>query len=100
MSRERARQARQVGILTAIPFILLAGPLAGYLAGSWLDRRFGTAPLILIVLILLGFVGAARETYRLIQLASREDVGGEKPGQQRDKRGSGVPGKNRPRERP
>lgn len=81
MSRERARLARQVGILTAIPFILLAGPLIGYLAGSWLDRRFSTAPLFLIILIIVGFAGAARETYKLIQLASREDDGGEGSGQ-------------------
>src|SRR6185295_15646678 len=72
MSKERARLARQVGVLTALPFVMLAGPLGGYLAGTWLDRRFGTGNLLLIILILLGTAGAGRETYKLIQLASRE----------------------------
>jgi cyanate permease len=72
ISKERARLARQVGVLTALPFVMLAGPLAGYLAGSWLDRRFGTGNLLMIILIILGTVGAGRETFKLIQLASRE----------------------------
>jgi len=72
MSKERARLARQVGVLTALPFVMLAGPLAGYLLGSWLDRRFGTGNLLMIILILLGTAGAGRETFKLIQLASRE----------------------------
>jgi len=72
-SKQRARQARQVGILTAIPFVLLSGAGIGYLIGSWLDRRFGTDPALVIVFLLLGFVAGGRETYRLIQLASKED---------------------------
>ena len=73
LSKEQARLARQIGLLTAIPSILLAGPAVGFLAGSWLDRRFGTAPIFLIILIIIGFVAAGRETYKLIQRASRED---------------------------
>lgn len=73
LSKEQARLARQVGLLTAIPFVLLAGPALGYLLGSWLDRRFGTAPVFLIIMIILGFVAAGRETYQLIRRASRED---------------------------
>jgi F0F1-type ATP synthase assembly protein I len=73
LSREKARLARQVGTLTAIPFILVAGPAVGYLIGSWIDGRLGSEPIFLIVFLVLGFVAAGRETYRLIQLASRED---------------------------
>jgi F0F1-type ATP synthase assembly protein I len=73
LPEEKARLARQVGVLTAIPFVLLSGPAIGYLLGSWLDRRLGTDPVLLIVCILLGFVASGRETYRLIQMASRDD---------------------------
>jgi F0F1-type ATP synthase assembly protein I len=73
ISKEKARLARQVGILTAIPFVLLSGPAIGYLFGSWLDRRLGSDPAFLIVFLLLGFVASGRETYRFIRLASRED---------------------------
>ena len=75
LSKEKAKLARQVGVLTAIPFVLLTGPAIGYLVGSWLDRKFGTEPTLLIVFLLLGFVASGRETYRLIRLASREDEG-------------------------
>ena len=74
-SKEKSKLARQVGILTAIPFVLLTGPALGYLLGDWLDERLGTAPALLILCLLLGFAASGRETYRLIRLASREDEG-------------------------
>jgi F0F1-type ATP synthase assembly protein I len=73
LSKEKAKLARQVGVLTAIPFVLLTGPAIGYLLGSWLDGRFKTEPTLLIICLLLGFVASGREVYRLIRLASRED---------------------------
>ena len=72
-SKEKARLARQIGLLTTIPFVLLSGPAVGYFIGSWLDGRFGTEPILLIVMLLLGFGAAGRETYRLILRASHED---------------------------
>ena len=36
---------RQVGLLTAVPFILAVAPLIGYFFGSYLDRKLGTSPL-------------------------------------------------------
>lgn len=93
MSKERARLARQVGVLTALPFVMLAGPLAGYLAGTWLDRRYGTGNLLLIILILLGTAAAGRETYKLIQLASREtgDDAGSRDADEKRERGVSDP---------
>jgi F0F1-type ATP synthase assembly protein I len=95
MSKEQARLARQVGLLTAIPFILLAGPVLGFLVGSWLDRKLGTEPILLIVLLLVGLAASGRETYKLIQMASREDVDSDDG----TGRGDGVPPKDRPRQR-
>lgn len=67
---------RQIGILTAIPFVMLAGPVVGYLLGNWLDGMLGTEPYLMIILIILGFVSSGREIYRLIKLATddRKDV--------------------------
>jgi len=98
MTKEQARLARQVGLLTAIPFILLAGPVLGYLVGSWLDRKLGTEPILLIVLLLVGLAASGRETYGLIQLASREDDG-HHGGDGGQGRGDGVPPEGRPRQR-
>jgi len=65
-------RARQVGMLTTIPFILLLGPLIGYFAGSWIDRKWDLAPYGTIVLIVLGFAAAVRETVRLLRQTLRQ----------------------------
>lgn len=66
------RWLRPIGLLTAIPFVLLFGPLIGYFIGDWLDKRFGTEPWLMTIFIVLGFVAAGREVWGLIRRASRE----------------------------
>lgn len=51
-----------VGIQYAATILILT------LAGIWVDKRAGTAPLFLLVFLLLGFVGA---TWSLIQQVLR-----------------------------
>jgi F0F1-type ATP synthase assembly protein I len=57
-----------VGVQYALTILVLT------LAGIWLDERFETAPLFLIILLLVGFVGA---TWSLVRQVLSED---EKPG--------------------
>ena len=64
---------RQIGILTALPFIMVAGPLVGYFIGGWLDRKLGTSPYLMILLIVMGIVSSGREVVKLIKMAT--DVG-------------------------
>lgn len=47
----------QVGLLMAIPIFLCV------FGGIWLDERFGTSPLFLIIFILLGVLSAFRNMY-------------------------------------
>jgi len=68
---------RQVGLLTAVPFVLAVAPLIGYFFGAFLDRKLGTSPVFMIVLIVLGFIAGARQVYRLVRLASRDAEEGE-----------------------
>jgi F0F1-type ATP synthase assembly protein I len=63
---------RQVGLLTAVPFVLAVAPLIGFFAGRFLDQKLGTDPWLMIILIVLGFVAGARQVYRLVRLASTE----------------------------
>jgi F0F1-type ATP synthase assembly protein I len=72
MSKERDRLAamKQIGLLTAIPAILVLGPLIGLWAGRYLDRLWGTDPIMMIVFIVLGFVASGRETWKLIKQAT------------------------------
>jgi len=38
--------------------------------GHWLDGQLGTAPYLMLVLILMGFVSSGREVYRLIKMVT------------------------------
>jgi ATP synthase protein I len=64
---------KQIGLLTSLPFIMVAGPLVGYFIGEWLDRRLDTSPYLTVVLIIMGLISSGRETYKLIKMAT--DVG-------------------------
>ncbi len=88
-SREQRSRARQIGILTAIPAVLLAGPLIGGFLGTLLDRWLGTRPWLLLACLALGFVAAFREVFSLIQLAGRADAPPAPPGEGRDRRPDG-----------
>jgi F0F1-type ATP synthase assembly protein I len=72
---DRKRVERQylrfagVGVQYALTILLLT------LAGIWLDDKFGTAPLFLVVLLLLAFVGA---TYSLVHQVLGPDKRGPK----------------------
>jgi len=70
---KRDKSFAQMGLLTAVPAILMVAPLVGYFAGSWADRRFGTEPFLLILGLVLGFSAAGREIYRLVKKAQALD---------------------------
>jgi len=64
---------RQVGLLSAIPFILALSPIVGYFLGKYLDKKFHTEPWLTFVMLGLGFVAGVRETIKIVQLSQRED---------------------------
>jgi len=57
------------GLLSLIPFVLVAGPLMGYVAFDYLHKRFGVPPYVSYLLITVGFVASVRETIRIIKIA-------------------------------
>ena len=60
-------QLKQLGVLTTVPIILLVGPVVGYLAGAWLDRKFQIYPWLTISAVSLGFLASGREVVRLLR---------------------------------
>ncbi len=64
---------KQAGLLTAIPFVLLTGPVMGYYLGAALDRRWPFAPWGTGVGIALGLVASARVTIQMIRQAQDLD---------------------------
>ena len=64
---ERHSRFAQVGLLTAIPIVLLVGPALGYYLGTALDRRWPTAPWGMVVGIVFGMVASARVVIQMIE---------------------------------
>lgn len=67
-------QLKQLGVLTTIPIILLAGPAVGYFMGGWIDRKFQIHPWFTVALTALGFVASSREVFRLLKQISKDDA--------------------------
>ncbi len=64
--REKFKQVRIYGLLSAIPGFLVVPPVVCALAGMWLDKRFGTAPWLLLVFLILGFGSGVRLIMRTL----------------------------------
>ena len=62
-------------MLLAIPTLLIVSPLVGFFLGSFIDRRFDTAPWFTLVGLVLGFAAGAREVARIYRrdLADEEE---------------------------
>lgn len=69
MARQFSALVHQVGLLTAIPGVLLVGPALGYFLGAAVDRHWAISPWGMGVGIVLGLVASGRVTVQLIQQA-------------------------------
>ena len=63
------KRVKIAGLLSFLPFILVAGPMAGYMLGDYLEKRFNLGSYVSAIFITLGFIGSARETIRIVKLA-------------------------------
>jgi len=66
-------QVKQLGVLTTIPIILLAGPAIGFFFGGWLDQKARLYPWFTISFLFLGFVASGREIARLLKQVLKDD---------------------------
>ena len=57
-----------LGLALTLPMVLLSGPLAGYLISRWLIVKWGWAPGVTTLLVLLGLAGSAIQTVRILRL--------------------------------
>lgn len=65
--QRRARSIKSVGYYTAIPTMMVAGPVLGYVFGSWLERRIGYAPWVTFAGVVLGGVASIRQVVLLLR---------------------------------
>lgn len=63
----KRKNFKQFGVYITVPFVLAVPPVLGWLIGSWLDQTLATAPYLMYMFILLGFVAGFRELYRIIK---------------------------------
>ena len=66
-------QVKLIGALTAVPIILLIGPVAGYFIGDWIDRKFRFYPWGTVLFLVMGFAASGREIFRLFKQVLKED---------------------------
>jgi len=61
--------------LTSVGITLVLATLLGYLGGAWLDHRFGTAPVLGAVGLVLGAAAGFVQLFRVVNAASRTGRG-------------------------
>lgn len=67
MDDEEKDNIKLIGVYITIPFVLAVPPVIGWFMGSWLDKWFGTAPYLMYLFMVLGFVAGFRELYRIVK---------------------------------
>lgn len=71
--------ARAAGLLLAIPTLLIVSPLVGLFLGMAADRWLNTGRVFTGVGLVLGFVAAGRETYRIYRRYQAEEERNRRP---------------------
>jgi ATP synthase protein I len=72
VARPDPEKLRRWASLAGIGPLLVGAVLAGYLLGSWIDRRFGAAPWGTLVCVLLGAAGGFIEMVRMLREAGSD----------------------------
>jgi len=65
MKKRKGHVLKNLALVSYIGIAMMVPILAGVLGGRWLDQRFGTKPVFLFVLIILGVLVGARNVYYL-----------------------------------
>ncbi|MCX5710393.1 MAG: AtpZ/AtpI family protein [Candidatus Omnitrophica bacterium] len=69
--KEFYNRVKIAGLISYIPFILLAAPLGGFFAGEFLHRRFNTPDYILLIFVAFGLLIGIKETIKIIKICIR-----------------------------
>jgi F0F1-type ATP synthase assembly protein I len=65
--------ARKAGLASSIGIVLVVSIFIGWGFGSWLDKKLGTSPWLMLVFTLLGIAAGFIEMIRIAQQLSKED---------------------------
>ena len=66
-SRAVYSQIRVVGLAVVLPFVMVAGPIAGYIGGGWIGERLGYTTGGKLLGLLLGAAASVHQTILIIR---------------------------------
>jgi len=61
------------GLLSFIPIAMAVGPLAGYFAADYLEKKFNFPGFTSAIFIIIGFTASTIETVKIIRLALKTE---------------------------
>ena len=64
---------KTLGFVSFIPFILAAGPLTGYFAGTFLQKKFNLSSWVVFLGVAFGFLVAITEIVKILKAVARVD---------------------------
>ncbi len=67
-----------MGLTGGIGAVMAASILGGYFVGRYLDAKFGTAPWLLILTLLLCMVAGFLEVYKIVKKVTKETTKNDK----------------------
>ena len=73
MATKIYKQIKIIGLISFIPLLLVAGPLAGYFTGDYLEKKLHWPASTLLIAILLGFIASIAEIVRIVKFCLKED---------------------------
>lgn len=62
---------KTVGFVTFIPFMLAAGPLAGYFVGDFIQKKFNLSSRVVLLSVAIGFIAGVMEMIRILKIVAR-----------------------------
>ena len=71
--KEDYKWLRTTGIASSIGLVLVISIVIGWAFGSWLDKKLGTAPWLMLLFTLMGIAAGFIEMIKLAQQLSKED---------------------------
>ena len=73
MRENQRKWIRGAGLASTVGLVLVVSTVIGYAFGSWLDKKLGTDPWLMLVFTLMGIAAGFIEMFRIVLRLSKED---------------------------
>jgi len=73
MRENQRKWIRGAGLASTVGLVLVVSTVIGYAFGSWLDKKLGTDPWLMLLFTLMGIAAGFIEMFRIVLGLSKED---------------------------